>query len=73
MAPTDDRHDQQLVARRPDVVGRRLIEQAPGTAYAAAAAAKQRRQKIIAAVLGVVLLAVLVYEVPQLLKLVQRQ
>ena len=42
-----------------------------GTAYAAAAAAKQRRQKIIAGVLGVVLIAVLAYEVPQLLKLVR--
>lgn len=41
----------------------------PGTAYAAAAAAKARRQKIIAGVLGVVLLAVLVYEVPHILKL----
>jgi hypothetical protein len=41
----------------------------PGTAYAAAAAAKQRRQRIIAGVLGVVLIAVLVYEVPKLLKL----
>jgi hypothetical protein len=38
------------------------------TAYAAAAAAKDRRQKIIAAVLGVVLVLVLVYEVPHLLK-----
>ena len=43
------------------------------TAYAAAAAAKQRRQKIIAGGLGVVLIAVLAYEVPHLLKLVQRQ
>jgi hypothetical protein len=41
------------------------------TAYAAAAAAKQRRQKIIAGVLGVVLLAVLAYEGPKLLKLVR--
>jgi len=41
----------------------------PGTAYAAAAAAKARRQKIIAGVLGVVLLAVMIYEVPQILKL----
>ena len=41
------------------------------SAYAAAAAAKQRRQKIIAGVLGVVLLAVLAYEVPKLLKLVR--
>ncbi len=39
-----------------------------GTAYAAARAAKQRRQKVIVAILGVVLIAVLAYEVPNLLK-----
>jgi hypothetical protein len=38
------------------------------TAYAAAAAAKQRRQRILAGVLGVILIAVLVYEVPKLVK-----
>ena len=43
----------------------------PGTAYAAAAAAKERRQKIIAAVLGVVMIAVFAYEIPQLLKIIR--
>ena len=42
-----------------------------GTAYAAAAAAKERRQKIIAAVLGVVIIAVFAYEIPQLLKIIR--
>lgn len=41
------------------------------TAFAAAAAAKQRRQKVIAAVLGVILIAVLVYEVPKLVKAIR--
>jgi hypothetical protein len=39
------------------------------TAYAAAMAAKARKQKIIAGVLGVLLIAILAYEVPKLLKL----
>lgn len=41
------------------------------TAYAAAAAAKQRRQKVIAALLGAILIAVLIYEVPKLVKAVR--
>jgi hypothetical protein len=45
------------------------VSKRPGTAYAAAAAAKQRRQRVIAAALGVLLIAILVYEVPKMLKL----
>ncbi len=41
------------------------------SAYAAAAAAKQRRQKIIAGALGLVLVAVVAFELPSLLKLVR--
>jgi hypothetical protein len=41
-----------------------------GSAHTARVAAKQRRQKIMVGVLGVVLLALLAYEVPHTLKLV---
>ena len=41
------------------------------SAYVAAAAAKQRRQKIIAGVLGLVLVAVVAFELPSLFKLVR--